>query len=210
MFNPLSLKKDQFIELKISPKSKKELYICQKISNFTDAQDSIACRYHLVREENKKEIYLEVKKDRALNYQLFYYEIVQEMEYNPSFLALIGTSTIGYNKPDEIQTAQTIYNRIPKKGETTMSIKHLVTEDELPENPIEDGYSKDGNGNWYFMTKKSEGTLKKFDNNLKKRSWEYKHERNRLLIEMQTDKNSFKNITIYEGHEIARRDLKKI
>jgi len=206
MFNPLALEKNHFIELKISQNMKKELYICQNISNFRDSQNSLATRYELLRKEDNKEIYLEVKKDRALNYQLFYYEVVQEMEYNPSFMALIGTSTIGYNPPDAKHASQVIYNRISKKGEDTMPIKYIVEDSEIPANPSQEGYYKDGHGNWYFMTKKSKGTLKEFDNNLKKRSWEYKNNQNRLLIEVENQDN----IIIYEGREIARRDLKKV
>ncbi len=202
MFNPLSLEKHSHIKLK------EVLYGCHSILNFTDAQGSYACRYQLLRESDNKEIWLEVKKDRAHNYQLFYYEKVQELEYNPSFLALVGTSTIGYHNPNE--TEQTIYNRIPKKGETIMPIKHLVSEDELPENPEAEGYNKDGNGNWYFMTRRSEGTLKNFGSNLKKRSWEYKNEQTRLLIEMQDENNAFTDIIIYEGREIERKNLKKV
>ena len=204
MFNPLSLKKNDQIKLDL------KLFICQNILNFTDAQNSLACRYKLFNKKDNKVIWLEVKKDRALNYQLFYYEKVQHMDYDPSFLALVGTQTIGYNNPNETLTNQMVYNRIPKKGEVVMPIKHLVTEDELPENPKENGYYKDANGNWYFMTKRSNGTLKKFDDSLKIRSWEYKYKQNRLLIEMQDQNNFLTNITIYEGKEIARRDLKKI
>ncbi|HIP01965.1 MAG TPA: hypothetical protein EYH01_05460 [Campylobacterales bacterium] len=208
MFNPLALEINNHLQLSSTLKSEKKLYICQQILNFTDAQASVACRYQLLRKSDEKEIWLEVKKDRAHNYQLFYYEKVQELEYNPSFLALVGTSTIGYQNPNE--TEQTIYNRIPKKGESIMPIKHLVSEDELPENPKEEGYSKDGNGNWYFMTRRSEGTLKNFGSNLKKRSWEYKNEQTRLLIEMQDENNALTDIIIYEGREIERKNLKKI
>ena len=210
MFNPLNLEIDSYIQLSFSSKSEKEIYVCQEILNFTDAQGSYACRYQLSLKSDGKEIWLEVKKDRAHNYQLFYYKKVQELEYNPSFLALVGTSTIGYNNPNKINQEQTVYNRIPKKGEMIMPIKHLVSEDELPDNPNENGYNQDGNGNWYFMTKRSEGTLKKFDNNLKKRSWEYKHKQNRLLIEMQDVNNTLTDITIYEGKEIERKNLSKV
>jgi hypothetical protein len=204
MFNPLSLQKNDQIKLA------SDIYICHSVLNFTDAQNSLACRYKLFDKKENKEIWLEVKKDRALNYQLFYYEKVKYMDYDPSFLALVGTQTIGYSNPNEDISDQTVYNRIPKKGEVVMPIKHLVSEDELPQNPKEHGYYKDANGNWYFMTKRSNGTLKKFDNSLKIRSWEYKHKQNRLLIEMQDQNSLLTNITIYEGKEIARRDLKKI
>jgi len=204
MFNPLSLKKNDQIKLAST------LYICNEVLNFTDAQNSLACRYKLFNKTENKEIWLEVKKDRALNYQLFCYEQVKHMDYDPSFLALVGTQTIGYNNPNEKVTTQMVYNRIPKKGEVIMPIKHLVSDDELPENPKEHGYHKDANGNWYFMTKRSNGTLKKFDDTLKIRSWEYKHKQNRLLIEMQDQNSLLTNITIYEGKEIARRDLKKV
>jgi hypothetical protein len=210
MFNPLSLEKNSHIQLSIHENELKKLYICLDSVNFADASNSNACRYQLVRVGDGKEVWLEVKKDRALNYQLFYYEKVEELEYDPSFLALVGSSTIGYHNPNIKSTKQVVYNRIQKRGEVVMPVKHLVSEDELPKNPYENGYYKDGNDNWYFMTKKSEGTLKKFDNNLQKRSWEYKNNQSRLLIEMKDLNNSLTDIVIYEGKEIARRDLKKV
>lgn len=204
MFNPLALETHNKIELDTVT------YSCNNIVNFTDAQGSIACRYQLIDELNQKEIWLEVKKDRGHNYQLFSYEKVQEMEYDPSFLALVGTPSIEYHSPREKDTSQAIYNRVQKKGEIVMPVKHIILQEDLPKEPNENGYYKDGNGNWYFMTKRSEGTLKRFDNNLKKRSWEYRHEHNRLLIEMQDENNALTNITIYEGYEIQRKNLKKV
>lgn len=210
MFNPLALKQNDYIQLGNSEVERKVLYICQKILNFTDAQQALACRYQLIQELNGRELWLEVKKDRAQNYQLFCYEKIEEMESDPSFLSVVGTSTIKYQNPHLKESTHTIYNRIPKKGEIVMPVKHLVEEDELPESPNEYGYYKDGNNNWYFMTKRSEGTLKNFDGKQQKRSWEYKHEQERLLIEMQDKNATNTNIIIYEGREIARKDLKKI
>ncbi len=210
MFNPLSLNEDEYLLLNTTPDEIKTEYICHKILNFTDAQNSIACRYQLFCQIDGKEIWLEVKKDRALNYQLFYYEKAQIVKNCPSFLAIVGTQTLGYHNPSEKNTKQIIYNRIPKKGEIVMPVKHLISEDELPQDPHLNGYYKDANENWYFMTKRSEGTLKNFDNNLKMRSWEYKHDQNRLLIEMLDFDKTLTDITIYEGREIQRKNLKKI
>jgi hypothetical protein len=210
MFNPISIKKDDYLELSTDTKMVKELYICKNVENFSDAQKSPACRYKLIREYDDREIYLEIKKDRAHNYQLFCYEKVEELDYNPTFLALLGSTTIGYVNPHIEDEDQVIYNIIPKKGEVVMPIKHIVTSDELPPNPREMGYNKDANENWYFMTNRSEGTVKKFDDSLQKRSWEYKNNQDRLLIEMNDGDNIYSNITIYEGKEIARRDLRKV
>lgn len=210
MFNPLSLKENDSLQLNAILNSPKESFICKEVLNFTDAQNSKACRYKLISKLDYKEIWLEVKKDRAHNYQLFYYKKVEELEYDPSFLALVGTQSIGYFSPNSNTKEQVIYNRIPKKGEIVMPIKHLVSEDELPNDPLENGYFKDGNNNWYFMTKRSEGTLKNFSNKLKKRSWEYKYEQNRLLIEMQDFDNTLKDIIIYEGKEIERRNIERL
>jgi len=210
MFNPLSLNQNDYLQLKSNHLEIKESYVCKNILNFSDAQKSLACRYLLKRLSDKKEIWLEVKKDRAQNYQLFYYEEVEQLEYSSSFLSLAGVETIAYKKADKSESEQTIYNRIKKKGEEVMSIKHITSKDELPKNPYENGYHKDGNGNWYFITKKSKGTLKNFDNNQKRRSWEYKYDDKRLLIEMEDINNTLTDIIIYEGKEIKRRDIKKI
>ncbi len=207
MFNPLSLEQDECIELKGNT-FEKEVFSCIEILNFCDAQKSLACRYRLLGLETKREIWLEVKKDRAQNYQLFYYEEVEYIENSTIFLSLAGIETLAYQKPYEDK--KKIYSIVPKKGEELIEIKHLVSEDELPPNPLQNGYNKDGNSNWYFMTKRSKGTIKNFDNSIKKRSWEYKYNQNRLLIEIDDIDNRLQDITIYEGEELARRDIKKI
>jgi hypothetical protein len=208
MFNPISIEKDDYIELRIQNSLVREIYVCIECEEFTDAQNSPACRYKMVRTFDNDEIWLEVKKDRAHNYQLFYYEKVEELDYNPTFLALLGSTTIGYNAPATKKDEQIIYNIIHKKGEQLKPIKHIVDADELPENPNAHGYYKDANENWYFMTKQSNGSVKTFHNQ-QKRSWEYKNSNDRLLIEMQ-EGDIYSDISIYEGQEIARRDLKKI
>lgn len=210
MFNPISTYKNDYLELTISTDKIKERFICQHVENFHDANNSFACRYQLKSELNDKNICLEVKKDRAHNYQMFYYEIIEEVSYNPTFLALLGSTTIGYNNPYTQDDEQIIYNIIPRHGERLISIKHIVTKDELPINPKEIGYNKDANNNWYFMANQSEGSVKKFANGNKQRSWEYKNNQDRLLIEIQNDCDIYSNIMIYEGKEISRRDLRKI
>lgn len=206
MFNPLALKIDDYIQLSTKEEDPKSLFMCNDVTCFKDTLGAFACRYRLRRTTDGQEIWLEVKKDRALNYQLFYYEVIEEMPYNPSFLAMVGTSTLGYQNPKLRSQSQIIFNRIPKKGEVLMPIKYIVTEDELPENPQDNGYHRDGNGFWYFMTKRSEGAIHHFSNQFTKRTWEYKHNQERLMIEV----SDFEAITIYEGREIARRDLKKL
>jgi Mg2+/Co2+ transporter CorB len=140
--------------------------------------------------------------------------LLEEMEFDLNFLSLVGTSPLGYHRPDMKNIDYILYDLIKKENSDIDSIKFLVTKDELPDNPEEKGYAQDGNSNWYFMANRTKGSMLKFSDDYKL-SWEYKQEENeRLLIEMIAQKGMqdyIKNepsIYVYDGKALKRKDIK--
>jgi hypothetical protein len=148
-------------------------------------------------------IMIEIKREFALNYQIFRYSLVESIKYNPIFLSILGTNTLGYKNPK--LSNSNIYKKVKIKNEKYDLFKHIVAEDELPEDYQDRGYYKDENGNYYFFTKRYSPQLKEISNE-KRLSWEYKQDNNlRLLIETKDSKNS--NIFIYKGREILKSEI---
>jgi len=208
----LSLEKDMLLKLDMQDKNSPQVFKCEDIITFENGENYISTRYLL---SHDKETYLlDVQKDSMQNISLTCYHLIERMEFDLNFLSLVGTSPLGYHNPTMPNIDYVLYNKLEKFYEENETIKFMVTEEELPENPKEMGYHQDGNNNWYFMTNRSRGTLLKFSNNYKL-SWEYQQEKNeRLLIELEAFKNMQEyiqkqpTIYIYEGKSIHRRDIK--
>jgi hypothetical protein len=148
-------------------------------------------------------ILIEIKREFALNYQIFRYSLVESIKYNPVFLSILGTNTLGYNNPK--LSKSNIYKKVKIKKERYDLFKHIVEKDELPKDYKNKGYYKDENGNYYFFTKRYSPQLKKFSDG-NRLSWEYKQDNNlRLMIETKDSKNS--NIFIYKGREILSSEI---
>jgi hypothetical protein len=208
----LSLEKDMFLQMKLERSQKKALFQCQDVIIFENALNYPATRY-ILKKEGETYI-LDVQKDKLLNISLTCYQLIEEMEFDLNFLSLVGTSPLGYHNPTMPNIDYVLYENLEKFHHDYETIKFMVTKEELPENPEEMGYYQDGNGNWYFMTTRTKGTLLKFEDNYKL-SWEYKQEKNeRLLIELQAYKSMQEyiqqqpTIYIYEGTSLQRKDIK--
>jgi len=148
-------------------------------------------------------IFLEIKRELALNYQIFKYSLIESIKNNQNFLSILGTNTLGYNNPKLSQN--NIYKKVRVKKENYTLIKHIVTEDELPEDYQSKGYYHDENGYYYFFTKKYSPLIKEFEKT-KVKVWEYKQNNNlRLLVETQEGKNS--KIFIYKGKELKNSEV---
>ena len=146
---------------------------------------------------------LEIKKEFALNYQIFLYELVEKLSYNLSFISILGTNTLGFNNPKISST--TTYSKVNLRSQKYDLIKHIVTEDDLPTDYKTKGYHKDENGNWYFFTKKYSPLVRKTKDE-SKYIWEYKQNNNtRLLITTKVDKNDY--IYIYKGEELWQSEV---
>ncbi len=209
----LSLEKDMYLQMNIKNRDQKNIFKCKEVISFENAHNYQSTRYHL---SNETDSYiLDVQKDSMKNISLTCYHLIEEMDFDLNFLSLVGTSPLGYHNPKMPNIDYVLYEKETKHHEEYETIKFMVTEDELPENdPEEMGYYKDGNGNWYFMTKRTKGSLLKFEDDYKL-SWEYKQEKDeRLLIEMQAFKNMQEYINqqptifVYEGTALRRRDIK--
>lgn len=208
----LALEKEMFIE--INYKNKKSLFKCEDIISYENRANFPATRYLLSDEDNH--YILDVQKDSMQNISMTCYQLIEEMDFDLNFLSLVGTSPLGYHNPKIPNIDYVLYDKVDKYHDEYEMIKFMVTKEELPKKPKESGYHQDGNGNWYFMTKRTNGALQKFEDDYKL-TWEYKQEKDeRLLIEMQAFKNVQEYIYhqpliyIYEGKSLHRRDIKII
>lgn len=196
MFNPLSFYKGDKATIE-----KKQYYLKDRLEFTTNSKTAV--KY--VFENSSKTLIVEVKKELALNYQLFLYECIEELKYNNQFLSILGTNTLSYD--NTILSNEPIYQKVKIKNESYELIKHIVEEDELPTNHEQLGYYQDENSNWYFFTKKYSSIKRTYDKE-DKDSWEYKQDNNlRLFIEASKDSDL---IQVYKGKEIKKSDIKNI
>ncbi len=163
--------------------------------------NSKAVRYTI---SNKKETFLlEIKREFALNYQIFLYKKIDTFAYDFTFISILGTNTLGY-KNNKV-SKNNIFTKINIKNQKYDLVKHIVEESDLPENYLAKGYHLDEYGNWYFYTKRYEPTTIKIDNQ-KEQVWEYKQDGNiRLLITTNIDKKA--NISIFKGEELWQSEV---
>ena len=146
---------------------------------------------------------LEIKKEFALNYQIFLYELVEKITYNKSFISILGTNTLGFNNPKI--SSSTVFSKVNLRAQKYDLIKHIVCEDELPLDHTAKGYHKDENGNWYFFTKKYSPLVRKTKDE-SRYIWEYKQDNNiRLQITTEADKSNY--IYIYKGKELWQSEV---
>jgi len=172
--------------------TKKEEYLLNNTKAF---------RFTLFSDTNS--IVIEIKREFALNYQIFKYSLIDSIAFSNNFISILGTNTLGYKNPK--LSPSNIYKKVKLKKERYDLFKHIVSEDELPEDWEKEGYYKDENGNYYFFTKRYSPQIKKLSYE-KRLSWEYKQDNNlRLMIETKGDKNS--KIYIYKGKELRKSDL---
>ncbi len=211
MLGLLSLKKEMHIQIE-RYKGEKETFLCTDIINFENALNYPATRYLLEKEDQS--YLLDVQKNKEKSISLTCYELIEEMDFDMSFLSLVGTSPLGYHHPQMPNIDYVLYEGIEKYHHEHETIKFMVTEEELPKDPKAYGYYQDGNGHWYFLSQRTKGTLLQFDDTYRL-AWEYKQEKNeRLLIELEAYTNMREylqnkpDIYIYEGVSLARKDIK--
>jgi len=151
-------------------------------------------------------IFLEIKRELALNYQIFKYSLLESIQNSGHFLSILGTNTLGYK--NEKLSKSNVFKKVKIKKERYDLFKHIVTEDELPEDYQQKGYYKDENGNFYFFAKRYSPAIKEL-NSEKRLSWEYKQDNNlRLLIETKKEPNSM--IYLYKGKELKPSEISVI
>jgi hypothetical protein len=212
MVGLLSIEKDMLVQIEDKKQQTPAIFRCIDVITFENAENYLSTRYLL--EKDTEHFILDVQKDSMLNISMTCYQLIEEMAFDLNFLSLVGTSPLGYHHPKIPNIDYILYEKVEKFYQDEEIIKFMVTKEELPENPKEMGYYQDGNGNWYFMTNRTKGSLLKFEDNYRL-SWEYKQEKDeRLLIEL----NAFTNmkeyiekqptIYIYEGQALHRRDIK--
>lgn len=208
----LVLEKDMLLQMQTNHSDHNAIFKCIDVITFENAQNYRSTRYLL--EKEGEHYILDVQKDSMQNITLTCYQLIEEMDFDLNFLSLVGTSPLGYHNPKMPNIDYILYEKVEKLHQDEETIKFMVTQEELPKDPEEMGYYQDGNGHWYFMTKRVKGSLLKFEEDYKL-SWEYKQEKNeRLLIELEAFTNMQEyiqkqpTIYIYEGQSLQRRDIK--
>ncbi len=206
----LTLEKDMFIQMDI--KTQKAIFKCEEVLHYENGENFHATRYLLSCEDER--YILDVQKDSTKSISLTYYQLIEKMEFDLNFLSLVGTSPLGYHNPKIPNIDYVLYEKLERYHDEDETIKFMVTKEELPTNPKEAGYYQDGNGHWYFMTTRTKGALRRFQDTYKL-VWEYKQEKDeRLLIELNAYKNMQEyiqkqpSIYVYEGKALHRRDIK--
>ena len=200
------------IEIDTQSKLGKQHFTCMDVIHFENAHNFHASRYLL--SFGGEQYLLDVQKTHTKSISLHFYQLIEMMDFDLNFLSLVGTSPLGYHNPNIKNIDYILYEKVHHPQEEKETIKFLVSEDELPDDPEEMGYYQDGNHNWYFMSDRSRGDLLKFEDEYK-RSWEYRQEADeRLLIQLSAFKSIREYIHekppiyIYEGKILKRKDIK--
>jgi hypothetical protein len=197
MSNPLSMARDDLVVIS------NNIYHLKDILEFT-LNGKKAFRY--IFENNYRDILVEVKKELTLNYQIFLYKSIDIVDYSSQFISMLGANTISY--PNSLVSNRPIFKRVNMRGELYEVIKHIVDEEELPEDFQDLNYHVDENGVYYFLTRKYNSTKRLYCSNNLTESWEYKQDGNiRLLIESHPNSN---RVLIYKGEEIRKSEIKSL
>ncbi len=214
MFGALAIEKGNALQIDLQEKGEKRTFVCKEVIAFENRFNIPAKRYLLEDMESGRDGLLDIEQDLMKNITLTWYEEIEQMAFDLNFLSLVGTSPLGYHNPRYPNIDFIMYQRISDPLEDTELLTFYVTEDELPEHPEENGYFQDGNGNWYFLTRRANGALLNFGDEYRL-CWYYRQEgRERLMIEMKayrsmTEYTKYRpTIHIYEGSEIKRREIK--
>ncbi|OQX73947.1 MAG: hypothetical protein B6D59_04040 [Campylobacteraceae bacterium 4484_4] len=214
MFGALAIERGATLQIDLQNGMGKTDFECIKAISFENRYNIPAKRYYLKEERSGKRSLLDIEQDLMKNFTITWYEEVEEMPFDLNFLSLVGTSPLGYHNPKYPNIDYIMYQRISDPTDETELLTFYVTEDELPERPEENGYFKDANGNWYFLTRRASGALLHFENRYRL-CWHYRQDQDeRLMIEMDayrsmTEYTKYRpSIHIYEGRVIKRRDIK--
>jgi len=210
----LNLSVDSEIELKEIDDIDNHPFICEDIESYINQFNYPSYRYYLRSLITYDTYILDVQKCYNQDIKLLCIKEEERLEYDQNFLSLVGTSPLGYNHKELQHIDFILYNIVSNPMSSFETIKYIVDKDELPSNPEEKGYLKDGNNNWYFLAKKDDGAIIKFENAYK-RVWEYKQDEDqRLIIETKALKSEWEyikirpDISIYIGKRLHRRDIR--
>ena len=206
MFDPLGLFKNRSRMLRLKMEDSDAEYRSLGCSVTGDTANAPIARYLLQACDDESTVELELAKDRANNFIIYAYRLIEEKCFCPGLYAMLGTEAIGFASDNDAHRDDTRYRRILYRDEQVESCKYLCDPQEMPEHPAALGYTKDGNGNWYMMMTRSGGRLKQFDNRTERRCWEYESPRGkRLLFELEEET---RQLYIYRGERLQRHHIR--
>ena len=208
MFDPLKVAHNRNLLLRLTLEHKAENFECIHYTLIDNGSQTPVARYTLQHTETRDTLVLEVHKDKEHNFHIRAYRLVETQPFKPVFASMLGVDSIGFFANRENNTERIVYKRLLYPGEKVNIVKYICDTEDLPANPHEFGYTKDGMGNWYLLMEQSSGRLKRFADQSSRRCWEYENsDYTRLLIEKEETYKKPSAFYIYLGKKIVRKQI---
>jgi hypothetical protein len=209
VFDPLRIAYNKSLLLQLRLHEERENFQCLHYTLIDNGTSSPVARYTLQNISDSSIVVLEVYKDSEFNFHIEAYQMIEERPFSPRFALMLGTDVIAFKPKNHTGNERALYDRILYPGEEVNVIKYICDISELPVDPYEMGYTRDGNGNWYQILEQSQGRVKKFTDDRFVRCWEYENdEYTRLLIEREeTHFQKPNNFYIYLGLTVKREQI---
>jgi hypothetical protein len=197
-----------------------KLFYCQNIQTYTSHENGISkevARYTVVDRQNENHIFLiECIKESANDFNIRYFEKLEEMEYDPEFMGLVGTSPFGYTHPSNNDDYYE-YDKVVQEGEEYIEQEFSINLEDEEDDSYKDYAIEDENG-WYYIADRSTGILREFNDGKEVYAWIYDRKPVPelpiyMLIELKAlDGEEYETqrpkISVYEGKKILINDIK--
>jgi len=143
MFDPLNLVNQNRHTLQLCIDQIHEHFLCTHMDNIKHPNAQAIARYHLQNMDTLQTYILEVIKDKSLDFHIHCYQLVEQKPYNPAFISILGTESIGYQLKKDKQSHFTLYRRILHKNERLNIYKYIADTADFEFEPSYYGYKKD-------------------------------------------------------------------
>lgn len=223
LYNPLNIRegiKGSFIEFPMEIELSGDLFYCKSQKNYTSRENGVSrevARYEIVdRAKEDRTFIIEAIKITENDYDLRYFEKLEDIDFDPEFIGMVGTTPFGYYHPkhdDEL-----VYDKIQQEGEEFTEQQFSLDVEEEEDDSYMEWAEQDEHG-WFYTVNRSTGILREFTDGSKNYSWIYdrKPKPNKpifMLVEIKA-LNDFAEyetkrpkITIYEGKKLLVSDIK--
>lgn len=223
LYNPLNIREGvngSYIEFPMEIELSGDLFYCKSQKNYTSKENGNfreVARYEIVdRADNERTFIIEAIKITENDYDLRYYEKLEDVDFDAEFMGMVGTSPFGYFHPKHDE--ELIYDKIAQEGEEFVDQDFELDVSLEEDDSYMDWAQEDENG-WYYTVSRSTGILREFSDKSKTYSWIYDrqpkpHKPIYMLIEIKAlnDYAEYElkrpKISIYEGKKLLVSDIK--
>lgn len=224
-YNPLNIRpkvEGSYIEFPMEPELIDKLFYCKEIANYTSHEDGdsrMVARYYIVdRQDENHRFIIEAIKKSENDFDIRYFELLEDYDYDSEFMGMVGTSPFAYAHPKYPNIDVMEYDKVDQDGEEFVDQEFSINPDEEEDDSYKEWCEQDENG-WYYVVSRSTGILREFSNGDKTYSWIYDRKPTPqipiyLLIEVEA-LMSFEeyetkrpDINIYEGRKLMISDIK--